>query len=148
MPVKNGTHSKPERVVSVGFLCFILLNFSLIAAQAQQHFKSYDSTKTTILLSTLRHLILVQYKCVCAVVCSVLLYAVCGFSLVLSLPLRFPKMLKKTIKKEVKKATAPFHLLCEFIWIHVLMMVYFDFSRKTSPSWIDQAVAIRHRFYF
>lgn len=32
LPVKNGTHSKPERVVSVGFLCFILLNFSLIAA--------------------------------------------------------------------------------------------------------------------
>lgn len=74
LPVKNGTHSKPERVVSVGFLCFILLNFSLIAAWTQQHFKSYDSTKPIILLSTLCHLILVQYKWVCAVVCSVLLY--------------------------------------------------------------------------
>jgi len=31
-PVKNSIHSEPERVFSVGFLCFFLLNFGLITA--------------------------------------------------------------------------------------------------------------------
>lgn len=85
LPGINSIHPKLGRVVSGGFLCFFLLNFSLTTAWAQQRFKSSESTKPAILWSSLCQLILIEQKhwkqtwyssklFVDAVLCSILLY--------------------------------------------------------------------------